>query len=91
MNIPKLLAVNARKFPAGEALITADCRLSWSELHDQSLRLAAYLHEQYQISAGDRVALRKYLPGHGAGVQPVTSWRTLLSRCPRQGVDGTQN
>ena len=32
MNIPKLLAVNARKFPAGEALITADCRLSWSEL-----------------------------------------------------------
>ena len=60
MNIPKLLAVNARKFPAGEALITADCRLSWSELHDQSLRLAAYLHEQYQISAGDRVAL--YMP-----------------------------
>jgi long-chain acyl-CoA synthetase/feruloyl-CoA synthase len=60
MNIPKLLSVNARKFPAGEALITADCRLSWSELHDQSLRLAAYLHEQYQISAGDRVAL--YMP-----------------------------
>ena len=60
MNIPKLLAVNARKFPAGEALITADCRLSWAELHDQSLRLAAHLHEQYQIGSGDRVAL--YMP-----------------------------
>ena len=60
MNIPKLLAVNARKFPEGEALITADCRLSWSELHDQSLRLAAHLHEQYQIGSGDRVAL--YMP-----------------------------
>ena len=47
MNIPKLLAVNARKFPAGEALITADCRLSWSELHkcplfQVDLRLDAY-------------------------------------------------
>ena len=60
MNIPKLLAVNARKFPSGEALITPECRLSWSELHDQSLRLAAHLHEQYEIGAGDRVAL--YLP-----------------------------
>ena len=60
MNIPKLLAVNARKFPANEALITADCRLSWSELHDQSLRLAAHLQQQYQIASGDRVAL--YMP-----------------------------
>ncbi len=57
MNIPELLALNARKFPDQDALITPECRLDWASLHEQSLQLAAYLSTAYGINPKDRVAL----------------------------------
>jgi len=57
MNIPDLLALNARKFPDQDALITPECRLDWVSLHEQSLLLAAHLRTAYSIRPQDRVAL----------------------------------
>lgn len=57
MQIAELLAVNARKYPDHEAIITPDSRHTWRQLHQQSLKLAGYLRQHYNINPGDRVAL----------------------------------
>ena len=57
MHIAELLAVNARKYPDKHAIITAEGRRSWQQLHQDSLQLAGWLAQQYRIEPGDRVAL----------------------------------
>lgn len=57
MTLSEMLARNARKY--GDALaITDDAKqLSWAELNTQVEELAAWLQQEYQVQAGDRVAL----------------------------------
>lgn len=57
MQIAELLALNARKYPEAEAIITPASRHSWSQLHREALQLAGYLNSRYGIERGDRVAL----------------------------------
>ncbi len=57
MHIAELLALNARKYPNAEAIITPSSRHSWSQLHRDVLRLAGYLQTHHGIQPGERVAL----------------------------------
>ncbi|SDR86055.1 long-chain acyl-CoA synthetase/feruloyl-CoA synthase [Halopseudomonas xinjiangensis] len=57
MHIAELLALNARKYPNPEAIITASSRHTWSQLHDEALKLAGHLQTRCDIQPGDRVAL----------------------------------
>lgn len=57
MHIAELLALNARKYPDAEAIITPSSRHSWSQLHQDALRLAGYLHANHGVQPGERVAL----------------------------------
>jgi o-succinylbenzoate---CoA ligase len=50
------LVANARRHPAGHALVTPDESLSWTELHARAAGAAATLWDR-GVRAGDRVAL----------------------------------
>jgi len=60
MNIPNLVARNARKYTRHEAVIAHDSVHSWGELNIHVNQLAHYLKKEHGIEDGDRVAL--FLP-----------------------------
>lgn len=57
MHIAELLALNARKYPNADAVITLSSRHSWHQLHQEAVQLAAHVQSRYGIERGDRVAL----------------------------------
>ncbi|WP_258239789.1 class I adenylate-forming enzyme family protein [Pseudidiomarina homiensis] len=57
MTIYQMLARNARKYSSDLAITDDSQALSWAKLHTQVEQLASWLQQEYEIQAGDRVAL----------------------------------
>lgn len=86
--VAQQLARQAQARPTATAVVDADRRATWAELHGLSQRLALHLHA-LGIGRGDAVALQlpnwlEYLIGYygiqlagGVVIQPGADWRSL--------------
>ncbi len=72
MTVDEMLARNARRLPHNPAVRYHDRTLTYAELYDRSLRLAAGLHAR-GVSRGDRVAVVMH-----NGIEAVESWFAAL-------------
>lgn len=56
-NIDDLLLRQCKAFPHKEAIVDEQSRLTYEQLNNQSMKLAAYFQQQLHIQKGDRIAI----------------------------------